>query len=55
MLDKNTAKTLEKNVLEHINRMYPADSSLAHEIAKISIQTAIITLQEYEKLKSNNQ
>jgi len=55
MLDKYTAKTLEKSVLERIKKMYPHDSSIAHEIAHIAVQATIITLQEYEKLNSNNQ
>ncbi len=55
MLDKDTAKILEKNVLKRINKMYPDDSSLSRTIAQISVQATIITLQEYEKLNSNNQ
>jgi hypothetical protein len=54
-LDKDTAEILEKNVLKRINKMYPTDSSLARTIAQISVQAAIITLQEYEKLNSNKQ
>lgn len=55
MLNENSAKTLEKLVLERINKMYPSESSLAREIARISVQAAIITLQEYERLSSNKE
>jgi hypothetical protein len=55
MLNENTAKILEKNVLERIGKIYSSDSSLARDIARISVQAAIITRQEYERLSSNKE
>jgi hypothetical protein len=55
MLDKDTTKILEANVLERINKLYPVDKAgLNNVIAMVASQAAIVTLQEYEKLTNTN-
>lgn len=50
MLNSENAKQLEANVLERLKKMFPEDESPARLIATISARTAIVTLQEYEKM-----
>ena len=57
MLDKTTSSILESRALERLYAMYPDESGtkgLARQIARISTQATIVTLQEYEKLNQTD-
>ena len=57
-MTKETAKTLEEAILKRMEEIYPEDKSnthaLANIIARISAQTAVVAISEYEKLNQDD-
>ena len=54
MLDNENAKILEKRVLDRL-KADGENAAVASLIREVAVRTAIITIQEYERMQSESQ